>query len=337
MIIVNFLFVCCATMALGGVSDDNGVYPGSFYSHPRPCPLNDTYCGEWVHNKWLPVGGWTYRNVSGEQARKCLGNRTLAFIGDSMTRDFAVAVALLLQDSYVSAEDLQKKFEKASLWKKFLPINEISTRIEDFENWKNVAGLQKNGNIFPKVSLALKKGWEWQVQNWYLFRRDYLSDNQAVDVLANRMPLKSPLLKPIDLAFWGHGLHDHGWWRKPPYVHTFFGQVIELFWLRARATTKTGSVWLSMNSNCKKKLPPLEWDQSEGIDRVNEYLNVELKKRSLPYFDIAEVLRCPQRCEASADGLHVKRYVDAMRAQILFNRICDEEFRWRGHESIFLN
>lgn len=41
------------------------------------------------------------------------------------------------------------------------------------------------------------------------------------------------------------------------------------------------------------------------------------------------------RCDYSADGLHVKMFVDNMRAKMLFNHICDHEFNWKGDMSHF--
>lgn len=44
---------------------------------------------------WTPIG-CEYDDVTPVEARKCMGNRTLAFIGDSQIRDLAVGVAFLL-------------------------------------------------------------------------------------------------------------------------------------------------------------------------------------------------------------------------------------------------
>ena len=48
-----------------------------------------------VRRFWVPIG-CEYDDVSPEEARRCVGNRTLAFIGDSQIRDLAVGVAFLL-------------------------------------------------------------------------------------------------------------------------------------------------------------------------------------------------------------------------------------------------
>ena len=51
--------------------------------------IPDSACGQWNDRYWVP-NGCEYDDITGEMARKCLGNRTIAFIGDSMIRDTAV-------------------------------------------------------------------------------------------------------------------------------------------------------------------------------------------------------------------------------------------------------
>ena len=61
----------------------------------RPCANNDTYCGDWSGRFWKPTA-CVYRDITTEQAKKCIGNRTLAFIGDTQVRDIALGVSLFL-------------------------------------------------------------------------------------------------------------------------------------------------------------------------------------------------------------------------------------------------
>lgn len=63
----------------------------------RPCALNDTYCGEWnmTTRYWSPLG-CQYQDITREQAIQCIGNRSLAFIGDSQIRSLGVSLAYFL-------------------------------------------------------------------------------------------------------------------------------------------------------------------------------------------------------------------------------------------------
>ena len=78
----------------------------------RPCRNNDTDCGFWV-DKWWHPHGCSYRHVTSENARKCVGNRTLACIGDSQIRDICQAVVDLLLGKYDTKDTLKTgKFER---------------------------------------------------------------------------------------------------------------------------------------------------------------------------------------------------------------------------------
>ena len=73
--------------------------------------------------------------------------------------------------------------------------------------------------------------------------------------------------------------------------------------------------------------------QASMFEEINSYVRTQMRgtneSEKLPYFDAAEVLRSPSRCHVTADGLHVKMYVDLVRANILFNHLCDEDNNWR--------
>lgn len=299
-------------------------------SGQRPCKRNDTYCGNWKSRKWIP-NGLLYRDISSAEARECLGNRTLAFIGDSMIRDIGIGVGLFLQGENVWTV-------KNSKLDKVKDINSLGTIIDSFPHWKsNAPGMHKNGRVMPTPDLKRRTKFEWQIQIWTLYRNWFHNFGQSNDILSNRMPTYDPQLRKIDFAFWNHGLHDYGWWSSPPYYNMFYQKVLSPFWLRLRQSVSVPVVWVSMNSQCKIKLPKdLIWNQYEGVEEVNWYLNRELKERQLPYWDAAEVLRTPTRCSISADGVHVKMWVDIVRAKILFNKLCDDSNKWIGSIEAFL-
>ena len=61
----------------------------------QPCANNDTYCGDWKVNKRVYVpNNCHYRKISNIDARKCVANRTIACIGDSIIRDMCVGLAM---------------------------------------------------------------------------------------------------------------------------------------------------------------------------------------------------------------------------------------------------
>lgn len=61
----------------------------------------------------------------------------------------------------------------------------------------------------------------------------------------------------------------------------------------------------------------------------------QLRQRHLPYYDSAAPLRSPQICDVSSDGVHVKMWVDLVRAQIMLNHLCDENNQWVGDVNRF--
>ena len=96
-------------------------------AHNRPCSRNDTYCGYWKDRYFHPEH-CKYQDISPEQARRCIGNRTLAFIGDSQTRDIAVGVGLFLL-----GQELQDASEFKVDYKHNMTQN--ATRVYEFDFW----------------------------------------------------------------------------------------------------------------------------------------------------------------------------------------------------------
>jgi hypothetical protein len=174
----------------------------------RPCASNDTDCGTWSYttvdtsthtNINKPVWWWTphachYRDVSPENARKCMGNRTIACIGDSMVRDICQAVVSLLLGRNHSGDD---KFD-------YEDMNIDGMIIPDFPFWsKNVPPHNHNGYIFPKPFDAKYSqptqpsgsagpdagvvNHHWQLQMWSLYRREFMQNGQARDIIEQHM------------------------------------------------------------------------------------------------------------------------------------------------------
>lgn len=216
----------------------------------RQCVRNDSYCGDWNERLFIPVGNCPYRQLTAAQARQCLGDRTLVFIGDSQMRDLGVAVGLFLQGQTVH-DSADVKFDKKRelIWQN-------CTKIGRFKSWgiNNRPG-DYNGFLFPKKDFSTEhpEEWKWQVQVWEIF---YMIHQKCVRQVISNMMMKynndSMQLKKIDLAFWNHGLHDWHMWGTPPYGKKYYDAMVRP-WIDMQlqlVVLSTPTVWVSMNNNC---------------------------------------------------------------------------------------
>jgi len=339
MMLFNQLLVCLLLFCIAGFTSANDL---PLCTDPsirlKPCANNDTYCGDWKDRTYVP-NNCRYREISNEDARKCLKNRTIACIGDSIIRDMCVGLAMYLSGEKVE-EGLDYKFDKKA---------EISThftnatKIGDFKTWTINKG-NYNGLLFPKVDENHKTDWTWQVQVWELHANEYLHNHHVEDVLMNKMGRQNPLLRHLDFAFWGHGLHDYGWWDKHPFGQRFFDTMVSQ-WIRVKEEVPTPVVWTSINPHCLA-LDPLSGRsffqkpggfemQTHMAHEGNYVTNKLLREKGLPYYDSAGPLRTPDICKISSDGVHVKMWVDLVRAQIMLNHLCDENNNWVGDPARF--
>jgi hypothetical protein len=266
--------------------------------------------------------------MSPEKAARCLGNRTLAFIGDSQIRDLCVGVVYFLMGVFSLESASEDKFDGHH------DMGDHGTKIEDFDFWMhNVPGHNFNGYIFPRVNESEALGIKWQVQMWNLFTGQFLENGQMEDVLSNKLVTTGRGLKPIDLAFFHIGLHDWGWWYEGNVGLKFYDTMVQNKLFKKSYTVP--SVWTSMNPECLDKLSGSitggrREEQQEMVDIANAYTNERLLREKLPYFDFGAPLRSADRCDKSADGVHVKMYVNIMAAKMLFNHLCDSRGEWRG-------
>lgn len=325
-----------------------GSYVGTRQIKPH-CIKNDSYCGEWHGRQWHPLG-CEYRDITSEQARKCMAGKTLAFIGDSQIRDLGVAVGLFLIGQDIETSPTHKFDKKGdSIWHN-------CTKIGWFYKWggdgnpdrdRNRRGKGTyNGYLFPKHEDAVKNDWNFQVQVWELFCNQKISNGQMDDVLGNKMinqthdTNETLNLKPLDLAFWNHGLHDYGFFNTRPYGQHYYNAIVTQFIQRYK-TSPTPLVWLSMNPQCRNYVPKMyvsggSYDQAEMVEEANWLTHKKMREDKRPYFDAAALLRTNNRCNISCDGVHVKMFVDIMRAKVLFNYLCDENMNWRGKPDLFI-
>ena len=89
------------------------------------------------------------------------------------------------------------------------------------------------------------------------------------------------------------------------------------------------NIWVSFNNQCPQKNPYAPDNQALRIEEVNKYMKNYTLFERIPYWDASAALRTTDRCGLLDDIVHVKRYVDIMRAKMLFNHLCDENMVWR--------
>ena len=231
---------------------------------------------------------------------------------------------MILSDETVE-DGLEIKFDhKAELTSHFTN----ATKIGAFKSW-SINKDNYNGLLFPKVEHR-KVDWHWQIQVWELHYNHYLhaynwEKNNVIDILNNKMMIENPLLHKLDFAFWSHGLHDYGWWDTPPYGDRYYKHIVSQ-WIRFRKVVDTNIVWGAMNAQYRDGT---KYDfQKAMVEEANYVTRKRLREAKLPYWDIAACMRSPQRANLTADGVHVKMWVDLVRAKMLLNHLCDEQYNW---------
>lgn len=296
----------------------------------RPCLSNDTVCGSWKDGYFHPSMGCYYQDISQEQALKCLSNKTIAFIGDSQIRDIAMGLIFLAMGLQPHI-DINQKFDKSNA-----DYTHYFTFLGDVPSWRRNQG--RNGFYSPTKILQEIHRYQFQIQFWSLYNGMYMQlylEDVLNDVAEN------DTLHNIDIAFVNHGIHNIGWWDDSEgrvfgtYGETFYQKMFSQ-WSKIKDKVKVPSIWTSLNPNCENKLESQHKIQQIMADEANYYINQKTKKLKIPYWDSAAVLRGSHRCNISADGLHVKVWVEIMRAKMLLNHLCDSHFNWRGNKDNFI-
>ncbi len=339
------LFVCCGLL-LHHVSSESTSKPYciSHYEgetadlkvHHRKrqnhanCQKNDTYCGEWKDRTWNPVG-CHYRDVSVDNARKCMTNRTIACIGDSQIRDLCANLAQFLSGITVEqAENHQYRPE--------VQMFTVADKFPLLESRPGEVALDpRNHIVFPSQKIRDETNYTWQVQIYFYVETPVIRDH-VMDVLSNRLVSSRgpgvPEVKQIDFALWNVGAHEPKLFSEAPAGPKVYEHFVKQ-WLRYRNQTNIPTVWMSMNQRCEVKHHQQYKYQAELINDSNYYLHERLKREGLPYWDAASVQRTPDFC-SHTDGVHVLQWVDVVRAQILLNHLCDEDWNWVGGIETFL-
>ena len=233
------------------------------YECADPCDQNNDHCGFWdlECRIWYP-NGCQHRLISPKEARQCIGNRTLSFIGDSQMRDLGVAAGFFLSGISLNESVLNKKFNRA------VDIENLSQgyghRIINIDLWpffnrKTLAHFLFQGKEDSTAQL-------WQIQVFELYLKS-LNENLARDIFWNRLTNAniSPAglyFRNVTLAFWQFGLHSYsnsvytkgGFtpFAAKPYSPThYIKNDVELFEKVIVENPPVDVVWTAMNNYCK--------------------------------------------------------------------------------------
>ena len=214
--------------------------------------------------------------------------------------------------------------------------HKFDKRSVEFDKFKSDC-YGSNKMLFPQNSQ-----WDWKVQIFLFYNIPRLESvnfglTNGEAVLRNKLNCGSI---PSDVVFWNHGLHNGHLFNHPPYGELYYNNIVS-GWLKARANATVPNVFVSGNNQCMEMFTSLGITekysnislqlQVEQVEEANLYTHARMRKERLPYWDAAEVLRSPSRCHVTGDGCHVKMFVDIVRANILFNKLCDENNKWKDH------
>jgi len=319
---------------------------------PR-CYLNNTYCGDWdIQNRsFIPAKNpenssdhdqCTFRLFTPAEARQCLGNRTLTFVGDSLIRDLAIGIGLFLQGRTIE-ESLDVKFDRQDLFALDGWMDQFFLDMWGVEDGQSYAWIFPAMNQTNQSKNDSSVPFEFQIQYWHLFCRENMlfrvgtSGANHINDLIDGTVLKDTMaqqykMRPTDYFFWSYGLHDEGYWWTEPYTELFHNNILGVFGTYV-PHFKYPAVWVSMNTRCKDMIPDEFKTQYIMMNTVNQELGARLQSEKLPYYDADLFLRTPQNCNVTGDSLHVKMWVDLYRARSFFNYICDENNHWVGNST----
>lgn len=334
----------------------------NFHSSPPvlpKCLLNNTYCGDWsIQNRTFhPAKAFgtnqsecSFRLFTPQEARQCVGKRTLVFLGDSQNRDLSIAIGLFLQGRTVE-ESYDHKYEgpfQAFRGRFQDELDGLYEPINDLEKWGPLGS--RLSWILPATNQTLNHRWKFLIEHnvtskYNKYRNESSSydfqvlfipslkteDRLVVEDIISGVFLEDPVaknigLRGIDLLIWSYGLHDKTLWHYEPYDESYFQSILSNF-VDLIPKSKYPIVWSSMNSQCHRKTVVFG-NQSTMINTVNQRIGVKMKLNHLPYYDADYVLRTPDICNISHDGVHVKMWVDLVRARMFFNYLCDEHNNW---------
>jgi hypothetical protein len=260
------------------------------------------------------------------EARQCLGNRTLAFMGDSMIRDLSTAIGLFLQGMTIE-DSLDIKFDHHGMnfldgWIDWFPSH--------LEMWENPPC---RGWIFPSTNRSHfmtnrtpdANHYDFQIQYWELYNSNRVYHSRGkksnksylTDVLEGTV-LDDPVVKKVggrkmDYLFMNYGFHDFGGWllENRDVVQLFYNSFHGQGYRGHLSHFHNPVIWVSLNSNCDFSFGNGVVGghsanfQVRSVDRINREFGDLLKAGYWPYYDADMVLRSPDLCNVTGDGTYV--------------------------------
>lgn len=288
------------------------------------------------------------RLITPAAGRQCLRNRTLTFAGDSIVRDFAVALASYLRGvSNASAvEDgilgngqtlkaqvmWEGRFpERRGLWAALRP------RLKDVER-SGAPGLHPGGPRDPSIPYSYTD----RASNYTIRLADGLQAAKSWPSL-QKLVMRG---EGTDLVVMSLGLHDSAlardnssrWVDTPPcWTH---GQPFQRYldlWCELRdlasadadgGTHRPPVVWMTINEQCARlKANPSYHYQVPLVHAANRHSRAATAELGLPLLDWSRMAPTDTTaaCATTGDGVHVKQWVDLIRVRLFLSYLCTGE------------
>lgn len=167
------------------------------------------------------------------------------------------------------------------------------------------------------TTLLKKDELNWKIILYHRFyKRDHF--DKMKEVFENKF-------RNHDLVIISYGVHEarvlSG---RPEHYKDFLAPLLE-YWNTQQENTPP-VVWLPQNPECAEILNPTYSDQVEIMEKANEVARDLFSH--MPFLDMDQLLKF-QLCSLSGDGLHIKAWVEIIRAKILLNEICDENWNFK--------
>ena len=207
-----------------------------------------------------------------------------------MIRDLSTAIGLFLQGRTVE-ESLDVKFDyqdKFALdgWSDFTEQGYTIFPSSNQSHFVEVTG---------RIPNDVQQAFDFQIKYLRFLKKDeYYLDYYLTKVIEDK----------IDYLFWNFGFHELSSWvvegENP--VLTFYADFHGIF-RDYYYSFNCPAVWVSMNSNCQIKKKIQYQKDVMPVNKLNMELGEILKVEHWPYYDATMVLRSPELCTVSDDGM----------------------------------
>ena len=304
----------------------------------------------WRARTWVsPACALTLRPLP--TLRKCLRGRTLTFIGDSVVRDFAMAIASHLAGVPIEAAEersLGQPNWKPEAWEGVHPARRGIMRALLNESARNKKTDGSRGVYTDGAH-------DWTVRAFHdVPRAVHWGGRAGIRHILRELRVRR------DTAFVQLGIHDTNSriselgsastrWKAEPEERWVHGPVFQPYldhWCeRSAAGGRVGGgqhaspplVWMTANEQCKEKKPRKWRYQAEIVRSINRASVAAAAAAGTPLLDYSRLWRNEtERCKATTDGVHSRQWVEHLKAAILLSYLCTEQghFRGLGAESV---